>query len=120
VEPQHQPAAVHIGNLLRIGDAVYGSSGDFGPAPLTAMDAKTGKVLWQDRTFPKATLLYADGKLIVVDEDGNLSLATVSPGGVKVLSRAALLHSNAWTAPALVDTTLYVRDRQSMMALDLR
>ena len=42
---------VHIGNLLRIGDTLYGSSGDFGPAPLTALDAKTGKVLWQDRTL---------------------------------------------------------------------
>lgn len=111
---------VHIGNLLRIGDTVYGSSGDFGPAPLTALEAKTGKVVWQDRTFPKATFLYADGKLIVVDEDGNLSLATVSPDGLKVLSRAALLRSNAWTAPALVGTTLYVRDRSTLMALDLR
>lgn len=111
---------VHIGNLLRIGDTLYGSSGDFGPAPLTAIGAKTGNVLWQDRTFPKATFVYADGKLIVVDEDGNLSLATVSPAGLKVLSRAELLHSNAWTAPALVGTTLYVRDRSSLMALDLR
>ncbi len=58
--------------------------------------------------------------MIVVDEDGNLLLATVSPAGLKVLSRAALLHSNAWTAPALVGTTLYVRDRSSLMALDLR
>jgi outer membrane protein assembly factor BamB len=111
---------VHIGNLMRIGDTLYGSSGDFGPAPLTALDAKTGKLLWQDRSFPKATFLYADGKLIVVDEDGNLSLATVSPGGVKVLSRVALLRSNAWTAPALAGTALYVRDRHSLMALDLR
>jgi outer membrane protein assembly factor BamB len=111
---------VHIGNLLRIGDTLYGSSGDFGPAPLTALDAKTGKVLWQDRTFPKAAFLYADGKLIAVDEDGNLSLATVSPAGLKVLSRAELLRSNAWTAPSLVGTTLYVRDRHSLMALDLR
>jgi outer membrane protein assembly factor BamB len=111
---------VHIGNLLRIGDTLYGSSGDFGPAPLTALDAKTGKVLWQDRAFPKATFLYADNKLIVVDEDGNLSLATVSPAGLKVLSRAELLRSNAWTAPALVGTSLYVRDRHSLMALDLR
>jgi outer membrane protein assembly factor BamB len=111
---------VHIGNLLRIGNTLYGSSGDFGPAPLTALDVKTGNVLWQDRTFPKATFLYADGKLIVVDEDGNLSLATVSPAGLKVLSRAALLRSNAWTAPALVGTILYVRDRSSLMALDLR
>ena len=111
---------VHIGNLLRIGDTLYGSSGDFGPAPLTALDAKTGKLLWQDRTFPKAALLYADGKLIVVDEDGNLALATVSPAGLKVLAKAELLHSNAWTAPSLAGTTLYVRDRHSLMALDLR
>jgi outer membrane protein assembly factor BamB len=111
---------VHIGNLLRIGDVLYGSSGDFGPAPLTALDAKTGKVLWQDRAFPKATFLYADGKLIAVDEDGNLSLATVSPAGLKLLSRVTLLRSNAWTAPALAGTVLYVRDRHSLMALDLR
>ena len=111
---------VHIGNLLRIGDTLYGSSGDFGPAPLTALDAKTGNVLWQDRSFPKAAFLYADGKLIAVDEDGNLSLATVSPTGLKVLSRAELLRSNAWTAPALAGTALYVRDRHSLMALDLR
>jgi hypothetical protein len=111
---------VHIGNLLRIGDTIYGSSGDFGPAPLTALDAKTGKVLWQDRSFPKATFLYADGKLIAVDEDGNLSLATVSPAGLKVLSRVELLRSNAWTAPALAGTALYIRDRHSLMALDLK
>lgn len=111
---------VHIGNLLRIGNTLYGSSGDFGPAPLTALDAATGKVLWQDRTLPKATFLYADGKLIAVDEDGNLTLATVSSAGLKVLSRVELLRSNAWTAPSLVGTALYVRDRHTLMALDLR
>jgi len=111
---------VHIGNLLRIGDMVVGSSGDFGPAPMTAVDAKTGKVLWQDRSFPKAAFLHADGKLIVVDEDGNVSLATVSPAGVKVLARAELLHRNAWTPPSLAGSTLYVRDRKSLLALDLR
>jgi outer membrane protein assembly factor BamB len=111
---------VHIGNLLRLGDTLYGSSGDFGPAPFTALDARTGKLLWQDRAFPKATFVYADGKLIVVDEDGNLSLATVSRTGLKVLAKTALLRSNAWTAPALAGSMLYVRDRHTMMAVDLR
>ena len=92
----------------------------FGSAGTACLDTATGKVLWQDRSFPKATFLYADGKLIAVDEDGNLSLATVSPTGLKVLSRAELLRSNAWTAPALVGTVLYVRDRHNLMALDLR
>jgi hypothetical protein len=31
-----------------------------------------------------------------------------------------LLQSNAWTVPTLVGTKLYVRDRRTMMALDLR
>ena len=55
----------------------------------------------------------------MVEEDGDLALATVSPEGVKVLAKAALLSSNAWTAPSLVGTRLYVRDRKVAMALDL-
>ena len=52
---------------------------------------KTGKIAWQDRSFSRAQLLYADGKLIVLDEDGTLGLATVSPQGLKVLARAPVL-----------------------------
>jgi hypothetical protein len=60
---------------------------------------KTGKIAWQDRSFGRAQLLYADGKLIVLDEDGNLGLATVSPQGLKVLSRAQVLENLSWTRP---------------------
>jgi len=89
------------------------------PAPLTAIDVKTGKIRWQDRAFPKSTFIYADGKFIVLDEDGGLSLATFSPEGVKVLSRASLLKQNAWTAPSLAGTKLYIRDRHLLVALDI-
>jgi len=111
---------VHFSTAVRVGDTVYGSSGDFGPAPLTAVDVKTGKIAWQDRTFAKASFVYADGKFIVVDEDGNLALADFTPQGLKVRSRAELLHSNAWTAPSLAGNRLYLRDRSTLMALDLR
>ena len=50
---------VHIGTVMRLGDYAIGSSGDFGPAFLTAVDIKTGKIAWQDRTFSRAQLLYA-------------------------------------------------------------
>jgi outer membrane protein assembly factor BamB len=110
---------VHIGNVVRIGDYVYGSSGDFGPAFLCAIEIKTGKIAWQDRTFSKTSFVYADGKLIMVEEDGDLALATVSPEGVKVLAKTPLLSSNAWTVPSLVGSRLYVRDRKVAMALDL-
>ena len=110
---------VHIGTVIRIGDYVYGSSGDFGPAFMMGVDVKTGKVAWQDRSFSRAQLLYADGKLIVLDEDGTLGLATVSPQGLKVLARAPVLSHIAWTPPTLAGTTLYVRDRRNIAAFSL-
>lgn len=110
---------VHIGTVIRVGDYVYGSSGDFGPAFLSAVDMKTGRIAWQDRSFSRAQLVYADGKMIVLDEDGNLGIATVSPSGLKVLARAAVLQNVAWTPPTLAGTKLYVRDRRTIAAFDL-
>ena len=110
---------VHIGTIIRIGDFAYMSSGDFGPAFLSAMNVKTGAIAWQDRSFARAQLLYADNKMIVLDEDGTLGLATVSPQGLQVLSRVRILEHRAWTPPTLIGRTLYVRDRKTMAAYDL-
>jgi hypothetical protein len=46
-------------------------------------------------------------------------LATASPAGLKVQAKVELLKDNAWTAPTLVGTKLYVRDRKTIMALEL-
>lgn len=110
---------VHHGNLILIGDHIYGSSGDFGPTPLSALDLRTGEVVWRDRAFAKAKLLYADGRLIVLDEDGSLGMVTVSPKGLAVQARAEVFSGRSWTAPTLVGTRLYLRDRKRTMALDL-
>jgi outer membrane protein assembly factor BamB len=111
---------IHHSNAIRIGDYVYASSGDFGPAPMTAINVKTGKVAWQDGTFGKVNMVLAGGKVILLDEGGDLARVTLSPEGMQVRWRVQLLEGNAWTAPALVGTKLYVRDRRTMMALDLR
>jgi outer membrane protein assembly factor BamB len=110
---------VHIGTIIRLGDLAYMSSGDFGPAFLTAINTATGAIAWQDRSFARAQMLYADGKLIVLDEDGTLGLATVSAAGLTVLARAQILENRAWTPPTLVGRTLYVRDRRTIAAYDL-
>ena len=85
----------------------------------TALDARTGVVVWQDRSFAKANLVFADGKVILVDEDGTLGLLTVAPEKVTVLAKATVTSATAWTAPSLVGTTLYLRDRANIMAFDL-
>lgn len=110
---------MHFTNALRIGDLVIGSSGDFGPAFLTALDVGTGEEVWRERSFARAHMLYADGKLVLVDEDGELAVASITGEGLRVHAQTQILTANAWTSPTLVGSTLYVRDRKTILALDL-
>jgi hypothetical protein len=64
-------------------------------------------------------MIYADGRLCAVDEEGHLLLATPSPERLTIHAKVPMLNSVAWTAPALSGTTLYVRDRKDIMALDV-
>jgi outer membrane protein assembly factor BamB len=110
---------LHFGNAIRLGDYIYMSDAYSGPAIFTAVEVKTGRAAWQRRLFAKAQLLYADGKLLVLDEDGTLALTTVTPQAAEVRSTVPLLKKTAWSPPTLVGTRLYVRDRTSIVALDL-
>jgi outer membrane protein assembly factor BamB len=110
---------IHHATAVRIGDVIYGSSGDFGPAFLAAVDLKTGEFLWKERGFSKANIIAADGKLIILDEDGNLAIGKATPQKFTLLSRCQPLKKTAWTVPTLSGTHLFIRDRKSIMALDL-
>ena len=107
------------GNGVRVGDVLYGASGDFGPVFIAAVDVKTGEFLWRKRGFSKATCVYGDKKLIILDEDGNLALTSPRSKKLKIRSKFQLCKRNAWTVPTLIGTRLYVRDRHQIMALDL-
>ena len=110
---------IHHGNVVRIGDHVYGSSGDSGPAFFMGMNMVTGKIAWRKRGFAKATCLLANDKLIILDEDGKLTLATASPEELIIHSEYQLTQHVSWTAPTLAGSTLYIRDRKNIFALDL-
>lgn len=110
---------VHHGNSVYVNDHVYGSSGDFGPAFFMGMELQSGKIDWRERGFAKSTCVLAGGKLVILDEDGNLALATATPSGLTVHSKCKLLEKYAWAAPTLVGTKLYIRDRKNIMALEL-
>ena len=110
---------IHFSNAIRIGDVIYGSSGDFGPAPFTAVNVKTGNIVWRHRSFPRASVLFADGHFIILDEDGSLILANATAAGLTVTSKVELLKNKSWTVPSLSGTRLYLRDRKNIMALEL-
>ncbi len=110
---------LQFSNAVRLGGRIYGSSGDFGPAPFTALDLSTGAVLWRNRSLARASVIAVGERLLLLDEDGNLALASAGEAGLTIHARAKLLDNPAWTPPTLVGTTLYLRDRKVILAVDL-
>ena len=110
---------LHIGTAIQQDGVVYFSRGYDGPVFTAALDLKTGKIKWQERGFQKAQLVAADGKVILVDQDGMLALCKMTPDKLVVLAKAQILESIAWTPPTLAGTTLYVRDRKTLAVYDL-
>ena len=98
-----------------LGDHLYGCD----QKNLVCVEIATGRCVWSKEGFPLATCVHGDGKLVLLDEDGRLSLTRVSPEGVTLLARCKVAEKYAFTAPTLAGTRLYVRDRKRIMALEL-
>lgn len=114
----HPRLQAHFGTAVRQGGFVYMSSGQ-SVGILTAVELATGRVAWQARDFVKAQLLAADGKLIILDEDGTLGLGVATPERFQAVAKWPMLSSIAWTPPTLAGHRLFLRDRKVIMALDL-
>jgi outer membrane protein assembly factor BamB len=108
----------HVSSV-KIGDYVYGSTGSMAPAFMSAINIETGEIPWRARGFAKANVIYADGKLYILDEDGNFYMATATPEKLEVISKIELLDKVAWTVPTIVGKTMFVRDKTKIMAVDL-
>jgi len=102
-------------NAVRVGEQIYGVS----ESRLIAHHIRSGEQAWSRSGFPGANLVYAAGKLVLIDESGKLTLAEVSPQGLDARSSRDILGKPAWTAPSLVGTRLYARDTESIVALEL-
>ncbi len=110
---------LHHSNVVRQGDWVYGTTGGGGVYFMAAVNARTGEIGWRKRGFAKANCIGADGKLLILDENGKLYLATATPEDLVIHAEAQILEKAAWTAPTIVGNTMYVRDLKTIAALDL-
>jgi hypothetical protein len=118
----HNPRIkLHHGNAIRHGDLIYTiSGGKGGPAFLTSIEAASGKIVLQDRSYGKASFLdLGAGRVMILTSEGELQLARLAPDKIQVEARAQVAQSNAWTPPTLAGSRMYVRDRHSVTALDL-
>lgn len=104
------------------GGYLYGVDGrqDIPPARLRCFALKTGKVQWTAEDFPVANLILADGKLVIVTDDGSVVLAAASPEAYRELGRAQLFRGDTRALPALANGLLYARDSSTLRCIDLR
>ncbi len=116
----HRQMRVHHSNVTRIGDYIYASNGDFGGTVFLCANVKTGEIKWRERSVVRANTLMIGDRALILDEDGVLHLATLSPEGYKEISRAQVLENLAWTPPSIAGTRLYLRDRKSIAAVELK
>jgi outer membrane protein assembly factor BamB len=115
----NQKLQSHFSTVIRHGDYLYFTSGYNGPAFMTCVNIRSGQVAWQERGFAKGQLVKSGEKLILIDEDGTLALIEATSAGLQVIARVSLLQRVSWTPPTLSGSKLYLRDRKSLMALDL-
>lgn len=100
---------------------LYGIHGrqDIGRASLRCIDPAGHKVLWSEDGFGYATLIKADGKLLVMKTDGELVLAELNRSSYRELDRAQLLDGTARALPALSKGSLFVRDERTLKCVDI-
>lgn len=94
---------------------LYGSDGDHGElCPFRCIDVRTGDVLWE-KEMKMASVTAADGKLIILEENGTLHIAQATPSAYQEISscdlyRGEKAHRLFYTPPVLCNGRIYCRN----------
>ncbi|MBW3597533.1 MAG: PQQ-like beta-propeller repeat protein [Planctomycetes bacterium] len=113
---EHDQMRNHFGASVLYQGHLYG----FDETQLACMDFRTGEVKWRAKGFRKGSLLVADGRLIILGENGKLALAEATPADYREQASLRISRRRCWTAPTLAGGKLYLRDEQQILCLDLR
>jgi outer membrane protein assembly factor BamB len=108
----------HYSSSVLVGDYLYGYSSTI----LTAMKFLTGEVAWRDRSVGKGSVIFAEGLLYLVGEDGTIGLADATPEAYKERSRFTIAKGNRpmWAPPVIANGHLFIRDQDSLYMYDIR
>lgn len=100
---------------------LYGFHGrqEFGPV-FRAVDFETGNVLWSTGRFGAGSVTLAGNRLVIMRESGELVLAAASPRSFQQMATAHILPETVRAYPAIADGVMYVRNDDTLVALDLR
>ena len=110
-------------NNVLIDGVIYGTHGrDRGKrTSFMAMDAKTGKVLWEQKGFKWSQITVIGTTMICMTVDGHLASVKVSPKKFEQVSNVKILDSVCWTKATYANGRLFIRnDEGRLMCLGLK
>ena len=90
-------------------------------ATLHCVEVATGKSLWQRPNvgkFHASLLRTGNGKVLMLEEKGDLVLIDPSPKEYRELARTHIC-GKTWAHPALANGRLYVRDEKELICLEM-
>ncbi len=114
LETRMNSAVVYDGHVYCVSERASGQ--------LMCFDLRDGSVAWSEPSFAKfGTLMIADGKLIVLDEKGDLVIADATGAGYHELARAGLFNDRSWVMPVLANGRIYAKSNQGkIVCVDVR
>jgi outer membrane protein assembly factor BamB len=111
-----------IGGAVRVGDYLYGTNGK----GMTCSEFTTGNIRWQEKGVGPGSLCYAEGRLYVHGESGQVALVEATPEAYKqvglVVPPAQPKRGNtkAWAYPVVANGKLYIRDLDCLWCYDIK
>ncbi len=105
----------HFNNCILYDGFLYGFDGNSNlgrVVHLKCMDLATGEVAWKHRGLGCGSLMIADGKLLILGDDGMLVVAEATPDSFQEIASSKILDGRCWTVPVLFNNRVYARNAQ--------
>lgn len=118
-----------FGGAVLVGDALYGTR--VAGQGLVAVEFTTGKIKWQAENTGTGTVAYADGRIYLHEENGDLVLVEATPEGSRETGRftppnppkrkqGGGFSEKAMSYPVIANGRLYLRDLETLWAYDIK
>jgi len=113
-----------IGGAVKVGDFLYGTTGQ----ALLCTEFATGQMKWEDRALGAASLCFADGRLYLHGENGEVGLIEPTPDSYREKGRFTPPDQpkhpdpmeKSWAYPVVANGQLYIRDHATLWCYDVK
>jgi outer membrane protein assembly factor BamB len=122
-EVYHSPKLPRaVGGTLLVDGYLYGTT----EKAMQCVDFMTGQIKWSDRSVGSASFCYADGRLYVHGEAGEVALVDPTPDAYREQGRFTppdqpnVGQAKAWAYPVVANGRMYIRDFGTLSCYDVK